>query len=600
MSKTANDLPDLSRRVAIAAGAATLVGSTILAGLPANGQSGATPRSAPTPLPQEMPEGYNILFVLVDQEHFFPKWPFPVPAREAIKKKAVTFLNHQAASCVCSSARSVIYTGQHIQHTGISDNLNYVWQRDLSTGIKTVGHRLGELGYHATYQGKWHLSANLDLSAKAIDAPLRKYRDTIDSYGFKDFFGVGDLIDGTLGGYSFDDTTLASTITWLRTEAQALRTKGQPWYLAVNFVNPHDVMYFNSDLPTENVQSRSHAMGIARAPDDELYRAVWDDHPLPSSRHQSFDAPGRPVGQKLYQQVIDLMVGQWPDEDRRWRALRDYYFNAIRDCDRKVERLLEALRDNGMDGNTIVIFSADHGELGGHHQMRGKGTNAYWQQNHLPLMIHHPAFAGGLECAAITSQLDLTPTVIGLTGKDAATRTRAAEGLKGRDFSAWLRSPAGAEVGAIRPASLFNFDMLSYQDTKWAAMTIDTTTYRTKTPEKQAAELATHPPNFLNRTAIRSIWDGRYRFSRYFSPVRFNTPRSLEELLAMNDLEIFDRRNDPEEVDNLALDPKRNGDLIVALNQETNRRIAEEVGEDDGRFLPIRDGKWHFPPASDR
>ena len=49
MSKTANDLPDLSRRVAIAAGAATLVGSTILAGLPANGQTGATPRSAPTP-----------------------------------------------------------------------------------------------------------------------------------------------------------------------------------------------------------------------------------------------------------------------------------------------------------------------------------------------------------------------------------------------------------------------------------------------------------------------------------------------------------------------------------------------------------------------
>ena len=78
-----------------------------------------------------MPQGYNILFVLVDQEHFFPKWPFPVPAREAIKKKAVTFLNHQAASCVCSSARSVVYTGQHIQHTGIADNLNYVWQRDL-------------------------------------------------------------------------------------------------------------------------------------------------------------------------------------------------------------------------------------------------------------------------------------------------------------------------------------------------------------------------------------------------------------------------------------------------------------------------------------
>lgn len=594
MSQNADDPTNPSRRAAIASGAA-LLGSAILGGMPANAQTGA-----PTAAAAAMPAGYNILFVLVDQEHFFPHWPFPVPAREAIKKKAVTFLNHQAASCVCSSARSVIYTGQHIQHTGISDNLNYLWQRDLATDIKTVGHRLTELGYHAAYQGKWHLSANLDLSDKAIDAPLRAYRDTIASYGFKDFFGVGDLIDGTLGGYSYDDTTLASAITWLRTEAETLRAKGQPWYLAVNFVNPHDVMYFNSDLPAENVQSRSHAMSIARAPDDELYRATWDDHPLPASRHQSFDAPGRPIGQKLYQQVLDLMVGQWPDEDRRWRALRDYYFNAIRDCDRKIERLLDALADNGMDRNTIVIFSADHGELGGHHQMRGKGTNAYWQQNHLPLMIHHPAFDGGRECAAITSQLDLTPTILALTGKEAVTRARASEGLKGRDFSAWLRNPAQAGAQSVRPASLYNFDMLSYQDTKWAAMTIDTRAYRSKPPERQAAELAKHPPNFANRTAIRSIWDGRYRFSRYFSPIRFNTPRSLEELFAMNDVEVYDRRNDPEEVDNLALDPKRNGDLIVALNQETNRRIAEEVGVDDGRFLPIRDGKWHFPPASDR
>ena len=547
-----------------------------------------------------MPSGYNILFVLVDQEQFFPKWPFPVPGREAIKKKAVTFLNHQAASCVCSSARSVVYTGQHIQQTGIADNLNYIWQRDLATDIKTVGHRLADLGYYAAYQGKWHLSATLDLSDKPVDAPLREYRETIASYGFKDFFGVGDLIDGTRGGYTYDDTTLASTVTWLRTEAQMLRAQRRPWYLAVNFVNPHDVMYFNSDLPTENIQGLSHAMSIAGAPDDELYRATWDDYPLPTSRHQSFDTPGRPVAQKLYQQILDLQVGRWPDEDRRWRALRDYYFNTIRDCDRKVALLLDALRDSGMDKNTIVIFTADHGELGGHHQMRGKGANAYRQQNHLPLMIHHPAFAGGVECKAITSQLDLTPTIIGLTGGDAVARARAADGLKGKDFSPWLQSPAKAGLQSVRPASLYNFDMLSFQDPKWAAMTIDTRVYRAKSPEEQLAVLAANAPDFGNRVAIRSIWDGRYRFSRYFSPLHFNTPGSLETLFAANDVEIYDLREDPEETNNLAIDPKRNGELIIALNQEANRRIAEEVGDDNGDFLPIRDGKWQFPPRSDR
>jgi arylsulfatase A-like enzyme len=597
MSDTADAPPNPSRRVVMASSGAALLSSAMLGGMSAEAQPGTTPTSAPT---TAMPPGYNILFVLVDQEHFFPKWPFPVPAREAIKKKAVTFLNHQAASCVCSSARSVIYTGQHIQQTGIADNLNYIWQRDLATSIKTVGHRLADLGYYAAYQGKWHLSATLDLSDKAIEAPLRQYRETIASYGFNDFFGVGDLIDGTRGGYTYDDSTLAAAITWLRTEGETLRTQGRPWYLAVNFVNPHDVMYFDSDLPAENIQGQSHAMPIARAPDDEFYRATWDDYPLPASRHQSFDATGRPVAQKLYQQILDLQVGRWPDEDRRWRALRDYYFNAIRDCDRKVALLLEALGNNGMDKNTIVIFTADHGELGGNHQMRGKGVNAYRQQNHIPLMIHHPAFEGGVECKAVTSQIDLTPTIIGLTGKDAAARARASEGLKGKDFSSWLHNPAQADLQSIRPAALYNFDMLSFQDPKWAAMTVDTRAYRAKTPEEQSAVLAAHSPDFLNRVAIRSIWNGRYRFSRYFSPLHFNMPASLEELRAMNDVEVYDLHDDPEETSNLAIDTKRNGDLIVALNQETNRRIAEEVGEDNGRFLPIRDGKWEFPPASER
>lgn len=591
------DLPrpafDLTRRQLIASAGAAAGASAVGPELAQAQGGGAPPASAP----QSLPSGYNILFIVVDQEHFFPQWPFPVPGREAIKKKAITFLNHQAASCVCSSARSVIYTGQHIQHTGIADNLNYVWQRDLSTSIKTIGHRLADLGYHAAYQGKWHLSATMDLTRDPVDVSLLDYRKTMESYGFKDFFGLGDLTDSARGGYSYDDVTLSSAITWLRTQAFALKAKKQPWYMAVNFVNPHDVMWFNSDLPGENVQGKSHWSPIEPAPDDEIYRATWDDVPLPASRHQSFDSPGRPVGQKYYQQITDMMVGAWPDDDRRWRALRNYYFNAIRDCDRKVEALLEVLRSVGMERDTIVVFTSDHGELGGNHQMRNKGTTAYRQQNHLPLMIVHPALAGGKECQAITSQLDLTPTIIGLTGLDAAARGRAAAGLKGQDFSRVLLDPERAGLHAVRPASLYNFDMLSFQDPKWAERTVDTRKPGLKVPEKQYELLAGHPPDFHHRTAIRSIWDGRYRFSRYFSPVQFNTPKTLEELLAKNDLEVYDLRDDPDEVNNLAVDAKKNGELILALNAATNVRIAEEVGVDDGSFLPLRDGKWNFPPV---
>ena len=63
------------------------------------------------------------------------------------------------------------------------------------------------------------------------------------------------------------------------------------------------------------------------------------------------------------------MLGQWPDEDRRWRLLQSYYFNCIRDCDKHVVQLLEELKADRLDDKTIVVLTADHGELGGAHQI---------------------------------------------------------------------------------------------------------------------------------------------------------------------------------------------------------------------------------------
>jgi arylsulfatase A-like enzyme len=582
------------RRTLLASSAAALLGSGVLpeavdakAAVPA-----ATHR--PKTAPDALPAGYNILFILVDQEHFFPHWPMPVPAREWFKANGITFLNHQGASCVCSPARSTVYTGQHIQHTGIFDNANEVFQNPLSTQIKTIGHRMSELGYHSTYQGKWHLSANLKQSNYAIDAPFADYRKIIESYGFDDFFGVGDICDGTMGGYQYDETCTAFSVRWLRTKGVELHKAGKPWYLAVNFVNPHDVMYFNSDLPGETVQGKDTVMPINRAPEDALYQAKWDV-PLPASRKQPFDAPGRPKGQQTYQESMDVLVGKWPDEDRRWKALRDYYYNCIRDCDRQVMAMLDALKASGMADKTIIVFTADHGELSGNHQMRGKGTCTYWQQNHLPLMIVHPDYPGGMECKAVTSQIDLTPTLLALTGAAPAAVAKAADGLKGRDFSGLLKHPKDAKVDALRPAALFNYNMLTFQDAKWAAgmeKLLDSSTVSTADKIKK---LESTPFDFNLRGAIRSIFDGRYRFSRYFAPGHFNTPTTFEDLVSHNDLEVYDLKQDPEEMHNLALDAQAHRDLIMSLNAKLNERLAEEVGVDDGSFLPIRDGKWYLP-----
>ena len=119
-------------------------------------------------------------------------------------------------------------------------------------------------------------------------------------------------------------------------------------------------------------------------------------------------------------------------------------------------------------------------------------------------------------------------------------------------------------------------------------------------PGQLQALLEKDKPDLNNRCGIRSIWDGRYRFSRYFAPNAFNTPTTLESLLANNDLEVYDLLNDPNETKNLALDPKAHRALILALNASMNKLLAEEVGTDDGSFLPIRNGMLLLAPANER
>ena len=272
--------------------------------------------------------------------------------------------------------------------------------------------------------------------------------------------------------------------------------------------------------------------------------------------------------------------------------MQNYYFNCIRDCDTHLVQVLEELKASGLDKSTIVIFTADHGELGGAHQMRGKGANAYSEQNHVPLMILHPAYPGGAVTNAVSSQIDLAPTVLALTGKPTADVARAGAGMKGRDLSKILNEPGQATANAVRPAALFNYNMFSYLDASWFAPVIQMVESKEPMAEK-APRLVELQPDFRNRGAIRSIFDGRYRFSRYFSPLEFNRPTTYEALIANNELEIYDLQEDPLETRNLALDGKAKAELFMGLNEKLNARIDEEVGADDGKFLSLKNGHWY-------
>jgi arylsulfatase len=285
------------------------------------------------------------------------------------------------------------------------------------------------------------------------------------------------------------------------------------------------------------------------------------------------------------------LVGRVPNEDARWRRLNNYYLNCTQTVDQHVLGIINELDDLGMADETIIIFTSDHGEHAGAHGLSGKGATGYREQLHVPFILSHPRFPGNKRCKAVTSHLDIATTLVSIAGGPSRVR----EELPGSDISTLLGEPEAAPIDAIRPGALFNYNMFAYIDSDFL-MSVS----RFLREGGKPADLPNqgYRPDLTKRGAIRSVFDGRYKLNRYFSPQEHHMPRSLEELYASNDVELFDLETDPHETHNLAADGQRNGDLLVAMNDKLNALIDSEVGEDSGQMLPGgNDANWKLDPG---
>ena len=374
-------------------------------------------------------------------------------------------------------------------------------------------------------------------------------------------------------------------MTWLRRQGQELAERGQPWALFVSLVNPHDVMYFNTDLPGQPVQDTGALMRRPqRAPNHPIYQASWDT-PLPPTLREPFDAPGRPAAHGEFLAVWNMVLGHIPDEPDRWRRFHDYYINCIRNVDNSLAGLLAELDQLRLADRTAVMFTSDHGELAGAHGLHGKGPFAYQEGIHLPLLMTHPDVRGGQTCQALTGHIDLVPSLLAMAG---ASPGRAAElagrALPGKDVTPLLSAPGAARVQALREGVLFTYSGIATNDAElWRRVAAAQAAGRDPKEELRRQGFA---PDLTKRGSLRSVFDGRYKFTRYFAPTQRNRPTTLDELYRWNDVELFDLEADPRETRNLAADRTAHAALVQAMSAKLERAIAAEIGVDDGREMP--------------
>jgi arylsulfatase A-like enzyme len=528
------------------------------------------------------PSKPNIVFVFTDQERYFARWPsgLALRAHERLRQTGVTFHNHYCPAVMCTSSRAVLLTGLQTADNGMFENTDMPYVKNLSTNISTIGHMLRQAGYYTAYKGKWHLSRKFDVEGNELLLTRE-----MEKYGFADFNSPGDIVAHTLGGFEFDHLIAGSAMTWLRRHGRRLTDEGKPWCLFVSLVNPHDIMYFNTDAPGQKVQDTGVLLKrAAPAPNHELYKSTWD-MPLPGSLAQALDAPGRPEAHGEFEKMWSYVLGHIPLEQERWRRFNDFYINSLRSVDAQVDNILRELDALRLTDRTAFIYTSDHGEMAGSHGLHGKGPFAYEEGIHLPFYVVHPDVKGGQETRALTGHIDVVPTLLSMAG---VAPTRAAEiagrKLPGKDFSSILMNPGAAGLHAVRDAVLFTYSGLITNDGDLFKVIAQARAAGVK--PAVALLKQGYKPNMKKRGTLRAIFDGRYKFSRYFSPLDHNRPTTIDELYKWNDVELFDLNTDAEEMVNLGADSARNRELILTMNAKLEALIKAETGVDNGRELP--------------
>ena len=529
----------------------------------------------------------NVLLIVTDQERFDLPASLALPGHDQLRERGTSFTCWHVHTTPCSPSRSNLYFGQHTQHTRMNVNLGLFPEPEIPAAMPSLGHYFRANGWRTAYKGKWHLSemrAHYELTYGHYPSS----RDSLEPFGFSDFNFDGDPHGATWTGYKFDAQIAAEAAQWIRQQDRAGHQANPPWLLAVNFVNPHDVMYFSTGAAQHaSRKHRNYLAPLAPAPADRLYARA---HGLPLPANHADPLRSKPSAHAGYRDFCDMAYGRIPDDAAAWQAYQDYYFNCIRDVDRHLLTVLQALQDSGQAGHTVVVLTSDHGEMAGAHGLRQKGPFVYQENMRVPFIVRHPDARGGHQTAALGGAVDLIPTLLDLVGLDAQQARQRYAGLVGHSVAAAVAS-ATARSSRDAAGHLFNYNTTHYLDNEFAAaLAVDGVPADRWMPVR--ALLAGHPPlpRRTQHALFRGIHTGRHVFARYFRPDTHHDPADWDTLIRHNQLELYDLQTDPLQLNNLAHDPASADPatraLILELNQRTRALIAAEVGPDWGDELP--------------
>jgi arylsulfatase A-like enzyme len=373
----------------------------------------------------------NVLLIFTDQQNINMMSAagnrcLHTPAMDRIAAQGVMFMQSYCTSPVCGPARSSILSGRMPHETGVE------WNGDaMREDMLNAGQIFRNAGYHTVWGGKWHLPESYPQRTNAKNKEIKGF----DMLPFHD----PDLDNWMLGAET--DPSLTKAVVEFLGEYD----KKRPFFLGVSYHNPHDICFYPRKegwVSAEDSLLEIRYYGFEyRLPD------VIGTHPenytnlpaLPQNFKASPDEPefimDKRVDHDEYGMETKLAYHEF--DSLLWQGYLNAYLRLTELVDAEIGKVLDALADNDLDENTIVVFTSDHGDGATSHQWAAK-LSLYEESSKVPLMIswENNIPAGIKDHQHLVSQIDILPTLC-----DYA-RIRGKPSFTGKSLKKIIEEPA--------------------------------------------------------------------------------------------------------------------------------------------------------------
>jgi arylsulfatase A-like enzyme len=349
----------------------------------------------------------NIIFILSDDHRydfmgFTGKVPgLKTPNLDRIATEGAHFQNAFVSTALCSPSRASILTGQYAHTHTVVDN-----QAAAPKSLIFFPQYLQKAGYQTSFFGKWHMGGgNSD--------PRPGFNRWVSFNGQGEYYNPKINIDGKMVAFTdsayITDILTDMTIDWLKQ-----RDKKKPFFVYLSHKAVHaefrpakrdngiykniQIQYPVSMFSTARVDSKKFTRG--KQADSSAYKINYKDIP----------------------RWVRAQRDSWHGVDFMYHGQTDFdsfyvdYLETLMGIDNSVGRVLEYLKENDLDKETLIIYMGDNGFSFGEHGLIDK-RHAYEESMRVPLIARSPALIkAGTKVKEMVLNIDIAPSILEMAG----------------------------------------------------------------------------------------------------------------------------------------------------------------------------------------